>query len=665
MTLLLALALLTQQAAPLIHIDSTTVIRRFDPRTAFGAGIDGHDRGEVERMLSPENAVAMKSMGLRSLTYRLRTELAGEVWHWNPEGTWSDPSREQGYWTSSATSRAPLLLTYGYRLPRRGDSLDQANRDDYSRLDDGDATTFWKSNPYLDPVYTGVSYEKSPQLIVLDFKKPHNFNEIHFNWAEPFPTRYRVEYASDEEDERPWNIATPIKVMRPHPGEDREAYAPFRARFVKIVLLASSGKAPAGSRDSRDGLGFAVNEISAGFTGVDGGFHDYVEHTKRNSTQTTVYVSSTDPWHRATDLDKHTEQPGFDLILARRLDQGQSILVPTGCLYNTPQNAANEVKWLTHRRVKLRGIEIGEEPDGNWAEADHYAQLYMQMAHAIREVLPQARLGGPSFQSASGDYQEWPHSGEPWLTRFKQTLGERGRLSDFRFCSFEWYPFDDVRANPAPRLVKAPRLLASSVERLQGLGMAKMPWYITEFGWSAFAGPVEVRVPSGIFDLEVALLALSMGCETSFQYGYEPNEPNEEAPGSWGNIMALLTTGGGSERLPTYWSAWLLTHRLCAAAGQHSLLRTVGGDATLGAYAVQGPSGTINLALLNRAPNGRQVSVQSRAAVLKGWSYGEPQFSWTDVSANTVPERNLPPADVKFKAQAVELAPYSITILGM
>src|SRR5437773_4432623 len=58
------------------------------PIEALGAGIDGHDKGECARMFTDKNIEQMLSAGLGPLTYRLRTELAGEVWHWNPRGTW-------------------------------------------------------------------------------------------------------------------------------------------------------------------------------------------------------------------------------------------------------------------------------------------------------------------------------------------------------------------------------------------------------------------------------------------------------------------------------------------------------------------------------------------------------------------------------------------------
>ena len=111
----------------------------------------------------------MQSAGLGPITYRLRTELGIETWHWNPEGRWSDPAHQQGYWISNdSATEADRACPSATGFPRRGRTIDDANNDGYSRIDDGDTTTFWKTNPYLDPRYTHDPEAEHPQWFTVD-----------------------------------------------------------------------------------------------------------------------------------------------------------------------------------------------------------------------------------------------------------------------------------------------------------------------------------------------------------------------------------------------------------------------------------------------------------------------------------------------------------------
>src|SRR5437867_1035197 len=243
------------------------------PTQALGGGVDGHEQGECARMFTDKNIAEMLSAGLGPLTYRLRTELAGEVWHWNPRGTWSDPLHKCGYWTSDDSLGEPINLSYGYRLPRRGNTIDQANDDGYSRIADGDKDSFWKSNPYLDSHFTGEPEDAHPQWVVIDLGATKPVNAIRIHWGAPYAQQFRVEYWPGDDpmhlhpdDDDDWQPFARGNVNDGDGGDEliRLAERPRSVQFVRIVMSHSSRTSRQPSDDIRDRLGFAIREIELG-----------------------------------------------------------------------------------------------------------------------------------------------------------------------------------------------------------------------------------------------------------------------------------------------------------------------------------------------------------------------------------------------------------------
>ena len=669
----------------------------FRPDRVWGAGLDGHDLSETSTTFTPPNIAAMRSAGLRPITYRLRTELGIETWHWNPEGRWSDAANSQGYWVSSARSTRPIEMTFGYRLPRRGRTIDDANNDGYSRIDDGDTTSFWKTNPYLDPRYTHDDEAEHPQWFTVDFRYVAPVRDIRLQWGAPFPRRYLVEYWEGDQtqliDDNPrgrWRRFEHGAVAGSRGGttDIRLSAAPIETRFLRVVMFESSHTASGGNGDPRDSLGFALREVSAGDRDSLGVLHDLIVHDTLAATQSTMLVSSTDPWHRAGDRDSGTAQPGFDLIFRSGLTSGLPVLLPTGLLFDTPDNAAAELRWLRSRGYPIEGIELGEEPDGQRVTPEDYGALYLQFATALHAVDPRARLGGPSWQNLLNDpVTVWPERASPgkrttWIGRFLDYLDGHHRAQDYRFFSFEWYPFDNICDDASKNMAAAPGMLQRDLARLRAAGLPdSIPRIMTEYGYSAHLSTAEVTMPSALFAADVVGNFFTHGGSRSYFFGYEPGYlAHEPGCAHWGNLVMFLADSNGTarDRMPGYHAARLLTHAWAdSAGGAHSmyLVNVAGGDSLLSAYALRRPDRRWSLLLVNRDPT-RSFDVEPRVAAsssatpraLRGpidtWQYSSEQYDFLEDGENGRPSRNLPPKhSVTPKADRVTLPPYSITVI--
>ena len=273
-----------------VYATPTHVANKFSPLYALGSTVDRIPSNATDTFFRPDQVKQILSAGWGVISYRQNTDLFVQAWHWNPKGTWSDPSGK-GYFVGDATPTNEMIRhSYGYSLPHRGFTRNNGTEfDGFSRLNDGDLQTYWKSNPYLTSTFTGEDDSLHPQWVVINLEKKQNVNAIRIAWAEPYARVYEVQYwvgdgdAMDEQDKGAWKTFA-SGAIADGKGSTASLHldsSPVSTKYVRILMTQSSNTCDShGSGDRRNCVGYAIRELYLGTIDDHGKFTDLLHHSR-------------------------------------------------------------------------------------------------------------------------------------------------------------------------------------------------------------------------------------------------------------------------------------------------------------------------------------------------------------------------------------------------
>lgn len=685
--------------AETVRVDASPehVTNSIRPTEALGAGVDRLPYGAADKLFNDETIGRVLSAGWQTVTYRQNTELHAEAWHWNPHGTWSEAG-ERGYFVGEAQPGPEKIIhSYGYPLPRRGVTRDDGTDTiGYSRLTDGDRTTFWKSNPYLTQPFTGEDDAAHPQWVILDLTVKQSLNAIRIDWAEPYARQYRVQFWTGEDPiKKPaagsWQLFPHGHVDEGHGGSEtlRLAEQALPAQFIRILMTHSSSTcAGANHGDRRNCVGYAIGEISVGSISEDGKFHDLIRHTP-DQDQTATYCSSVDPWHESRDLDERAgEQVGFDRFFTSGITRGLPAMIPIAMLYSTPEDAAAQLKYLERRGYPISYVEMGEEPDGHYTVPEDYAALYLQFAAALHKVDPGLKLGGPIFTGQNEDVQTWPDAdgNTSWTARFIRYLRAHGKLGELSFFSFEHYPIDPGKITWSGLYDEA-HLVTHIMQVWREDGVPPtVPLFITESNISPQYSEGYLDLWSGLWLADYIGAFLTGGGSAVYYFHYLPMEMGAGHNGSRGsfNFFSADADLRVKQPLAQYFASQLINLEwLQPGSGQHRLF-AAGSDVTDGAghslvtaYPVLRPDGNWALLLINKdQDNAHSLAIRfddtvhhrsgGFAGPVTAIVFGKAEYQWHPDVAGGTADPDGPPLKRTLDAgpaTSFALPPESITVL--
>jgi F5/8 type C domain len=664
--LLLAVVIILKCASSaqtvVVDANPSHVLNTFSPPYALGSTVDRVPSNATNTFFRPDQIKQILSAGWGVISYRQNTDLFVQAWHWNPKGRWSDPSGK-GYFVGDATPTKEMIRhSYGYSLPHRGFTRNNGTEfDGFSRLDDGDVKTYWKSNPYLTKAFTGEDDSLHPQWVVIDLEKKDSINAIRIAWAEPYARAYAVQYwigggdAMDEQDKGEWKTFASGSVDEGKGGTEtlRLEPAAVSTKYVRILMTQSSNTCDAhGSTDRRNCVGYAIKELYLGTINDKGEFTDLTHHSA-DQKQTLTYCSSVDPWHEASDLYvapdrmESGDQPGFDLFFTSGITRGLPAIVPVAMLYSTPEDAAAEMTYIKKRGYPVSYIEMGEEPDGQYMLPEDYGALYLQFAAALYRVDPNFKLGGPVFEGVTEDIKAWPDAQgrTSWFGRFLDYLKAHGRLADLSFMSFEHYPYDGCET-PWKNLYQEPELIAHIMQVWREDGLPSgIPMLDTETNDHGGEAAVDIFGALWLADSFGGFLAAG-GQSTHYYHDLPYSPPHPACENSWGTYHMFMVDEKYQirQRTSQFYAAQLMTQEWAEPKDElHRLFRAVSdvkdsdGNVLVTAYALLRPDGQWALMLINKdhdnphlvqivfADSNRQRSLLGSVTMI---TFGKAQYQW-------------------------------------
>ncbi len=703
LTSIFVCALKCATAAQTIRVDATPdhVVNKFSPTYALGTTVDRVPSNATDTFFAPDQLKQTLEAGWGVVSYRQNTELFVQAWHWNPAGTWSDPSGK-GYFTGDPTPKEMIRHSYGYSLQHRGFTRNDGTEfDGYSRLDDDDLQTYWKSNPYLTKPFTGEDDSLHPQWVVVDLGEKRNINAVRVIWADPYARVYGVQYWAGEGDAMAepssgrWELFPSGAVTNGKGGTltQRLSSSPIGTKFIRIVMTESSNTCDShGASDRRNCVGYGIKEVYVGTMNGAGEFHDILRHSP-NQNQSLTYCSSVDPWHEPSDLYvapdrmESGDQPGFDLFFTSGITRGLPAMIPIAMLYGTPEDSVAQMTYLKARGYPVSYVEMGEEPDGQYMLPEDYAALYLQWATALHRVDPDFKLGGPVFTGVEKDIKIWPDAKgrTSWLGRFVEYLRSHGRLADLTFMSFEHYPYDGCETRWAD-LYQEPYLITHIMQVWHDDGLpAGIPLFDTET--NAHGGEASVDIFGALWLADSFGGFLTAGGQATYYYhalAYSP--PHPVCKNSWGTYHMFVTDENYKirQRTSQFFAAQLMTqkwvqpinaeHRLFTAISD---LRDKKGKVLVTAYPILRPDGQWSLMVVNRDYDSthdvrivfHDDSARSQsefAGPLEIVTFGKAQYQWHPDRRNGYADPDGPPISRTINTgpgAIYTLAPASLNVL--
>jgi hypothetical protein len=382
--------------------------------------------------------------GLIQSNYKIFRYPNGSVsneFHWNGTGIYDS----NGIWWPDS-----IAFTPGFRchLKHQGTSSENFGTESYSRVTDGDTTTFWWSDPAVT---------ETNSYCFLYFPSAVNVDSMVIYWGKEYSTQFDIQYwdgpiyyHTQQYDSRTTNFWKTLKSVNDGTGGiTRTAIPSTPVRKIRIVSKQNHGQ------------GFQICETFLYNKGTL-----VSKHSKSYSAQTQVVAVTT----HTGSIKGDTQSWDFETFLTyiRSIDANAIPVITVNYGSGTPEEAA---RWVHYSNIvkkhKIKYWQIGNEMDGEWEfggpmNAYAYAEKFIKFSKVMKATDPTICIFGPVV---SGDYTKpsGEYDNRAWLEAFLFKVNEAEKRDNFKYLDavdIHLYPYyyGNKIPNPDTMMTKADQL---------------------------------------------------------------------------------------------------------------------------------------------------------------------------------------------------------------
>lgn len=564
--------------------------------------------------------------------FRFPNGSASNEYHWNGAGTYDTDS----VWIASDSSYKPGWRT---QTIHRGSTKADASVQGYSRITDGDTSTYWWSNP---------DHPATPGWFLLDLGKSAPLDSIVLNLLAPLPDSIQIlhwtgspgVYPPPNQQHSGWVIDTVVTAAE----WTRLKLSGQNARFVGVRPVAPKGGA------------WKVAEASLWNAGKQVGVS-----APDPTTQTKVIATSA---HPASMKETSTSNWDFDTYMAWIAAYPGAIpLITVNYGTGTAEEAASWVRYAN--LTKKHGIkrwQIGNENSGAWEEggsvsARQYATRFVKFAKAMKAVDPTIQISGPLtpesdwLKDASGDFD-----GRPWLEGFLRFVDSAERADGSRYLDgvdVHTYPYYYENTSDRADMLRscdgkgaAFDSLANLIERTLAGPESREVWNSEYNAMVGIRSSLQQEVSgASSAGLVLAHYIQRFGNRGGAIFWQLTEEGSVGTDGTWGSMGAFTPTKYGAHStlgqapVGTFWMLRTLLREWLDTSGTDTILPI---DQVAGArlFAVrnQGRTSVLAFNLGNDTVKVAMDPTPFPSGDLMSWGSGEYAWNGTDASAYAFPD---------------------------